>query len=66
MTTTATKTPAAPTYEQLVATVRELLPLARSRAEDMHEQGGDDDPYWKAADKAIENADALLDALPVH
>lgn len=55
-----------PTYEQLAAAVKALLPLAMSRAEDMHETGGDNCPHWKAADKTVEEADALIEALPTH
>lgn len=52
-----------PTYDQLVGALKALLPLATSRAEDLHETGGENCPHWQAADKAVEDADALLEAL---
>ncbi len=43
--------------------LRAVLPLARSRAEDLHDMGGDDSPEWQAADKAVSEAEALLASL---
>jgi hypothetical protein len=36
------------------AVIRDLLPYARSRAEDLHEQGGNEDPAWERANAAVD------------
>lgn len=41
---------------ELRAVIRALLPYARSRAEDMHDAGGDNDPGWQRADAAVARA----------
>ncbi len=49
-----------PTYSELVEALNILLPLAKSRAEDMHEVAGDESPLWKAANNAVQDAETLL------
>jgi uncharacterized protein len=42
--------------DDLLQSLSDVLPYAHSRAEDMHESGGDNDPLWQKADAAVTQA----------
>ena len=48
------------TNAELIEALRQLMPYALSRMEDMHAEGGDECPYWKTATERYGHAERLL------